>query len=190
MKLQTLFLSTILLPLVVAGKIFAQETPPLPERPKTITASVTMVSQKEPGEQLIVNGTFYSRDGKTPAAGVLLYVYQTDATGVYNSDDGSWQRPRINGWFRTDKKGRYEIRTIKPGSYPRGRNPAHIHLVIVPDNAPARWLDDFLFEGDPFLSPADRERPAREGRFSNVMKIRKEKDGLLRSERDIVLEIR
>ncbi|MEX2088444.1 MAG: hypothetical protein WEB62_01690, partial [Bacteroidota bacterium] len=55
---------------------------------------------------------------KTPAAGVLLYVYQTDATGAYNNDDGSWQRPRINGWFRTDKNGRYEIRTIKPGSYP------------------------------------------------------------------------
>ncbi|MBI3110467.1 MAG: intradiol ring-cleavage dioxygenase [Ignavibacteriales bacterium] len=190
MNLQTLFLSTILLPLVVAGKILAQETPPLPERPKTITSSVTLVSQKEPGEQLIVNGVFYSRDGKTPAPGVLLYVYQTDATGVYNSDDGSWQRPRINGWFRTDKDGRYEIRTIKPGSYPRGRNPAHIHLVIVPDNGAARWLDDFLFEGDPFLSPAGRERPSRDGRFSYVMKIRKGKDGLLHCERDIILDTR
>ena len=190
MKLQTILLSTILLPVVVAGKLLAQETPPLPERPKTITSSATLISEQEPGEQLIVSGRFYSRDRKTPAAGALLYVYQTDATGVYNSDDGSWQRPRINGWFRTDKDGRYEIRTIKPASYPRGRNPAHIHLVIVPENAAARWLEAFLFEGDPFLSPADRERPSRDGRFSYVMKIRKEKDGLLHCERDIILDTR
>lgn len=189
MKLQTILLSTILFQAVVTGRVHAQETPPLPERPKTITSSAILVSEKEPGERLIINGTFYSRDGKTPAAGVLLYVYQTDATGVYNSEDGSWQRPRINGWFRTDKNGRYEIRTIKPGSYPNRRQSAHIHLVIVPEKGPARWLDDFLFEGDPYLSSTDRERPAREGRFSNVIKIRKEQDGLLRSERDIVLDV-
>ncbi|MEX1277118.1 MAG: intradiol ring-cleavage dioxygenase [Bacteroidota bacterium] len=190
MKLQTILLSSIFLPAIVAGKLLAQETPPLPERPKTITSSATLVSEKEPGEQLIINGTFYSRDRKTPAAGVLLYVYQTDATGAYNNDDGSWQRPRINGWFRTDKNGRYEIRTIKPGSYPNRRQSAHIHLVIVPENGPARWLDDFLFEGDPFLSSDDQQRPSRDGSFSYVMKIRKEKDGLLHCERDIILDTR
>lgn len=190
MKLQTILLSFTFLLMVGIDQTLAQDTPQLPKRPKKISSSVTLVSEKEPGERLIVSGTFYSRDRKTPAAGVLLYVYQTDASGVYNHEDGSWQKPRLHGWFRTDQEGRYEIRTIKPGSYPRGRNPAHIHLVIAPENGPARWLDDFLFEGDQFLASADRERTSRDGRFSYVMKIRKEKDGLLHCERDIILDTR
>lgn len=190
MKPRIILLPIGLLLIGAIDRTLAQETPPLPQRPKKITSSVTLVSEKEPGEQLIINGTLYSPDRKTPAAGVLLYVYQTDATGVYNTNDGSWQKPRLNGWFRTDEDGRYKIRTVKPGSYPNRKQSAHIHLVIVPENGPARWLDDFLFEGDPFLSSSDQLRPARDGRFSHVMKISKEKDGLLRCERDIVLEAR
>lgn len=183
------FLITLLLTLVVSQTL-GQETPPLPERPATIGSSVTIGGEKEPGERLVITGRVYRTDRKAPAAGVLLYIYQTDASGVYNHEDGSWQKPRLNGWFRTDQEGRYEIRTIKPGSYPRGRNPAHIHLVIAPESGPARWLDAFLFEGDPFLSADDRQRSSRSGTFSDVMKIRKEKDGLLRCERDIILDNR
>ena len=190
MKLQTILLFFTFLLMVGIDQTLAQDTPQLPERPKKISSSVTLVSEKEPGERLIVSGTFYSRDRKTPAAGVLLYVYQTDASGVYNHEDGSWQKPRLNGWFRTDAEGRYKIRTIKPGSYPNRRQSAHIHLVIVPENGPARWLDDFLFEGDPFLSSSDQQRPDRDGSFSYVMKISKDRDGLLRCERDIILDNR
>lgn len=168
----------------------AQETPPLPERPKAISSSVTIGGEEEPGERLVVSGTFYRSDRKTPVAGILLYIYQADAGGVYNKTDGSWQRPRLNGWFRTDEEGRYTIRTVKPGSYPQSRQSAHIHLVIVPENGRGRWLDDFLFEGDPYLSERDQQRPTREGKFSNVMTIRKGQDGSLSCERDIVLDTR
>src|SRR5688572_27130373 len=37
----------------------------------------------EQGPKLAVSGTVYKSDGKTPAPGVVLYVYQTDQTGRY-----------------------------------------------------------------------------------------------------------
>jgi protocatechuate 3,4-dioxygenase beta subunit len=34
-----------------------------------------------PGQKLAVNGTVYKADGKTPAEGVIIYIYHTDHTG-------------------------------------------------------------------------------------------------------------
>jgi protocatechuate 3,4-dioxygenase beta subunit len=86
---------------------------------------------------------------------------------------------------RTDKNGRYKINTIKPGSYPGRRDPAHIHAIVRLPGEQPKWIDDFLFEGDPFHSERDIRQFAAKGRFSSIMKITKEPDGLLRYERDI-----
>ncbi|MDQ2920818.1 MAG: hypothetical protein M3R52_04270 [Acidobacteriota bacterium] len=37
----------------------------------------------EPGEPLVIFGTVYKEDGKTPADGILIYVYHTNAAGIY-----------------------------------------------------------------------------------------------------------
>ena len=47
-------------------------------------------------------------DGVTPAEGIVLYVYHTDATGYYNKDDDPYN-PRLRGWMKTGKDGRYEF---------------------------------------------------------------------------------
>ena len=50
-----------------------------------------------------------------PAAGIIVYAYQTDATGIYPR--GSTRHGRLRGWVRTDEAGRYRFDTIRPGAY-------------------------------------------------------------------------
>ena len=164
----------------------SQDLPPSGKPPAAISWMTKLVSDDEAGEPLIVTGTVYAPDGKKPLEGVVMYVYQTDASGVYNRTDRSWQRPRLRGWVKTDAGGRYEIHTIKPGSYPGSKNPAHIHATVTLPGGVERWIDEFLFDGDPFLSEMDRAQ-ANEGDFSNVMRIHRGVDGILRCVRNIKL---
>ena len=89
------------------------------------TSVATLSDPKEPGEPLLVTGRVFAADGTTPAAGVVLFVYHTDAKGHYNRWPGS--APRLKGWMKTGPDGRYEYRTIRPGAYPGGRTAAHVH---------------------------------------------------------------
>ena len=166
----------------------AQEEAPFPPSPGNVSPIATLVSDDEPGERLVITGNVYGADGRTPLPGFVLYLYETDASGVYNKTDRKWWRPRIRGWIRTDEDGRYEIRTIKPGSYPGSRNPAHIHVIAKIEGSEPDWLDDFLFEGDPFLSDKDLKRFESEGRFSPVMKIVRDTTGVLHCTRDFKIQ--
>lgn len=89
------------------------------------TSILVIAGPDEPGERLIVTGRVLSPDGRTPAGGSRVGVYHTDASGVYGTHP---TRARLSGWLTTDARGRFEIRTIRPGPY--GRTPAHIHFII------------------------------------------------------------
>jgi protocatechuate 3,4-dioxygenase beta subunit len=174
---------------IVVGMVKAQDVVPFPPPPHEVSSVATLVTSDEPGERLVITGIVYTSDGKTPYPDFILYLYQTDATGVYNMTDRSWMRPRIRGWVRTDKDGKYEIRTVKPGSYPGSRNPAHIHAIVkLPGNEPD-WIDDFLFEDDPFLTERERNRAAS-GDFSHIMRATRRADGTLVCTRNIKLSVR
>jgi protocatechuate 3,4-dioxygenase beta subunit len=150
--------------------------------------STKIVSDTEPGEPLIVSGTIYSPDGKQPMEGITLYVYQTDATGVYTTSGGDNRATRIHGVMRTKADGRYQFRTIKPGSYPNSRNPAHIHAYVSGPGYPEYWIDEYHFTDDPYLSADDRTRAAGNGSFSPILKLERGNDGILRAVRDIKIE--
>lgn len=182
-----LFSAAFLIGTAVPGCLSAQDRAPFPDPPEKVSSSSMLVTKDEPGEPLTIVGTVYKADGKTPYADLIMYVYQTDITGVYNKQDGNWQRPRIHGWVQTDEKGKYKIRTIKPGSYPRGRNPAHIHAIVKLPGESAKRIDDFLFEGDPYLTAELKDKSSL-GSFSPVMKTYKEKDGMMVGVRDIVIK--
>lgn len=154
------------------------------EAPDNLDASVTIAGEDEPGERLLIRGVVYEPDGETPADGVILYLYHTNADGIYEKrgdETGNGRRHgHLRGWLATDAAGRYEIRTIRPGSYP-GRDAAqHIHVTVQePDRTPEYWIPSFKFADDPHLD-ADPDA-------SNVLHLERGPDGVWSGERDIVL---
>jgi protocatechuate 3,4-dioxygenase beta subunit len=147
----------------------------------------TIVTDKEP---VIVSGTIYGLDGRTPVEGALLWVYQTDATGIYSptSGDGYNRFTRIHGQMKTGVDGRYEFRTIRPASYPGRTVPAHIHASLSAPGFQEYWIDNYLFDGDPFITAEVRKQDRGGGAFSSILKLSRGSDGTLRATRDIQLE--
>jgi hypothetical protein len=104
-------------------------------RPEQIRPVARIAPASEPGTPLVIHGRVLGADGKTPLPGVVVFAYQTDRGGVYNArGESGW---RLRGWARSDAQGRFEFRTIRPGSYPGTRNPAHVHLTIEGPGPPA-----------------------------------------------------
>ena len=165
---------------------FAQPSP-AGDSPKSWRT--TIVSPNEPGEPLTISGTIYAPDGRTPLEGITLSVYHTDATGNYSPSTGNGdnRNTRLHGSMQTNREGRYEFRTIKPAPYPGQTNPAHIHAYLSGPEYPEYWIDPYLFDGDPFLSEADCQK-ANKGSFSSTLKLSRDKDGMWRGVRDIVIE--
>jgi len=155
---------------------------------KAYSWKTDIAPKDELGEPLIVSGTIYGKNGVTPLPNVLIYVYQTDAEGYYRKGNNSSDNPRLKGWMKTNADGKYEFRTIKPGSYPGSRNPAHIHSKITIPGHGEQWIDEFHFEGDPFLSETHVRNEIAKGRFSSVMSMQRGADGVIRCVRDLKME--
>lgn len=130
------------------------------------TATATLVPKGEPGIPLTVSGCIFRPDGETPADGAILYVYQTDITGLYAPDRAGL--PRLRGFLKTGPDGRYSFRTIRPAPYPEGTIPAHIHTQLWGKDVPPQWNLDLLFDDDPLVREADRTASRAAGRFANV----------------------
>lgn len=158
----------------------------MPENPSWQT---TITGPDEPGEQLIISGTIFKKDGKTPAPGVILYVYHTDNKGLYSpapKQTAAKRHGHLRGWVKSDEKGRYEFKTIRPASYPNSRNPQHIHPIIKEPGLTLYWIDEFLFKDDPLLS--EQEKTRNEGRGgSGVIELKKNEKGIWIGKRDIIL---
>ena len=151
----------------------------LDEGPADAPWKIALTSPGEPGEPLIVRGTIFGADGKTPIPGARLYVYHTDAQGYYNAHHSFHEPPRIRGWMKTNAQGKYKFRSIKPAPYPGRKIPAHIHPTADAPGYPARWIDEYWFEGDPFLKLEDVQKNSALGLFSQILKLDKDSNGVL-----------
>jgi protocatechuate 3,4-dioxygenase beta subunit len=137
-------------------------------RPSNINSVDTSAGWAEAGQKLLVTGTVFKLDGKTPAAGVIVYYWQTDNNGLYSPsktmDKGAERHGHIRGWVKTGADGKYSIYTVKPAPYPNSNNPAHIHILIKePDIENPYFIDEFVFEDDKLVTPQMKSNQAKRG---------------------------
>ena len=112
-------------------------------------SSIVLAGPEEPGERLVVTGRVMY--GTTPVVGASVFVFQTDAKGFYapgRSGPDAELDPRLHGALRSDAEGRYQVDTIRPGSY--NNNPAHLHYIVVARGYKPR-IFDLWFQDDPIL---------------------------------------
>lgn len=135
---------------------------------------------------MLISGTVYQADGKSPAPNTLIYLYHTDMYGIYGRA-GQHKHGKFRGWMLTDAKGRYEFRSIRPASYPNTTFAAHVHMTVTTADKREDWIDSILFEGDRFISAREREQAGRRGGFQPIVKLEKTSGGLWQATRDIQL---
>jgi len=124
----------------------------------------------EPGERLVLTGRTLAPGG-SPRAGVIVYAFQTDRTGIYPAPEPprstfSQTHGRLRGWALTDDRGRYTFDTIRPGAYPDRREPEHIHMVVIEPGCATYLVEDIHFRDDPLLDTIPSAR--REALLSGV----------------------
>ena len=131
-----------------------------PVRPKQL-------SMYEPGDRLLLTGTVFSSDCRTPLPGALIEIWQANNAGLYDtSKPGNFTEAtsfHLRGMLYTNENGQYEIETIMPGRYPVPPNlpgfekyaglmrPAHIHFRVI-ESLHIPLTAQLYFKGDPFIA--------------------------------------
>lgn len=159
--------------------------------PKNISSIDTSSGWKEKGQKLIITGTTFQLDGKTPAPNVVIYYWQTDNNGYYSPkaemDEKAKKHGHIRGWVKTDANGKYTIKTIRPAPYPNDILPAHIHLSIKEhDIENEYYTDEINFDDDKLLIPHLKKYRQENRGGSGITRILL-KDSLQIAEHDIIL---
>src|SRR5438094_5110055 len=97
----------------------------IPALAQASPSRMKIAADTEPGQRMIITGHVFGADGK-PRSGLQMFAFHTDSHGEYNRD--SKGVARLHGTLVTASDGSYEIDTIKPGPYPGGKTPAHVHI--------------------------------------------------------------
>ena len=156
-----------------------------------------LASSDEPGDRLVLTGTVFSADCRTPLPGALVEVWQANSAGLYDTNKpGNFTETttfHLRGMLQTNEKGQYEIETIMPGRYPVPPNlpglekyagltrPAHIHFRVM-ESLHVPLTTQLYFKGDPFIA-----KDPWAGRKPFLAIALKQEDKLRRGVFDIVL---
>jgi len=132
-----------------------------------LTATDTLPDFEKNNPKLKLTGTVFKKDGITPAENVILYIYQTDRKGVYptKGNEKGWAKRHgyIRAWIKTDVNGKYTFYTFRPSAYPNSIEPAHIHITVKEPFKNEYYIDEFVFDDDPFLTVAERKKLMNRG---------------------------
>lgn len=95
------------------------------------SSSAPAQSPRKSGQTIVGGGC----DGcEAMYIGMPKQMKESAAKGYYQPGKGQTGQARrhghLRGWMKTNQKGEYKFRTIKPAPYPNARIPAHIHPVI------------------------------------------------------------
>lgn len=143
--------------------------------PENIKSIDTSAGWTQKGQKLLVTGTIYKLDGKTPAPNVILYYYHTDINGVYAGKQGLDPRVvrngYIRGWVKSDANGKYAIYTVRPAHYPNTNFEEHIHPAIKEPNIDKEYyIDEFVFDDDKLLTGEKRKKLENRG-GSGILRV-------------------
>jgi protocatechuate 3,4-dioxygenase, beta subunit len=155
-----------------------------------IPSKIGMTRVDEPGAPMIISGTIYLSDGKTPAKDAILSVWHTDAKGYYIEGGGGAGElhPRIHGRMKTGSDGKYEFHTIKPAQYPSHTTPAHVHGHISAPGFP-EYPITYYFDGDDLITGQLRSKlNGYRGGTPSIITLTKNSSGMRIGHRDIILE--
>lgn len=131
------------------------------------SSPLTMVAKDEPGERAILRLALVTMD-RTPLRNALIYLYHTSSKGWYSdsaahfrANSGDQRHARLFGYVRTNQQGRADIQTIRPGGYPDGDLPSHVHIEVADPGA--TLVSEVVFSDDPRLTPAAKARSLQQG---------------------------
>ena len=120
---------------------------------------------------------------------MILYVYHTNREGIYEPEDGAkgWaaRHGQYKGWLKTDEQGQYTFYTFRPAPYPTGTEEEHIHLMVKEPGKNEYYMDSFIFNDDPMLTTARRQKKTNRG--GSGITYPKMEEGILTIKRDIIL---
>jgi protocatechuate 3,4-dioxygenase, beta subunit len=154
--------------------------------PASLSPESTISNDADSGEAMIIEGTIFKKDGKTPAPGVILYVYHTDAKGYYSNPKTKGNRHgHLRGWIKTGADGKYKFTTIKPAPYPGDQIPAHVHPLVKEEGMTLYWIDEYLFDSDPLVTDEVKRKEQKRG-GNGIIRLTK-RDGVWIAKRDIIL---
>ena len=156
------------------------------DAPDDVSWRTVLSKKSDKDEVMIISGTVFQPDGKTPAPNVLIYFYHTDSEGYYGRQ-GEVRDGHFRGWLLTDTQGRYEFQSIKPAPYPNRTEAAHVHMTLTGKNFKEDSINSILFEGDSFIKDQERNSVGKWGEPNPILKLEKGADGVLRGKRDIRL---
>lgn len=159
--------------------------------PDSIAPADTSDGWLETGQKLIITGTIYQPDAKTPAKDITLYYWHTDTKGYYtpgsNTPEKAKPHGRMRGWVKTGSSGQYTICTLRPAPYPDENIPAHIHFAIKDPAIPYPYYpDDIKFDDDPLLLADHKKYPPENRCGSGIARILIQNDKQI-AERDFIL---
>jgi len=136
--------------------------------PLQLDAVDTSAGWNEGGQRLIISGTIFQYDEKTPAPDVILYYYHTDRNGRYTPVEGMLPSARkhghLRGWIKTGADGKYAIYTSRPAQYPDEKIEAHIHVFIKEPYVDVPYpIDEWIFDDDPLVTKEIRNKIKNQG---------------------------
>jgi protocatechuate 3,4-dioxygenase beta subunit len=143
------------------------------------------------GEPLQLYGRVLDRSG-VPVAGVIVYAYHTDSTGIYPPDVSLTRTPaaphgKLRGWARSNARGEYRFATVRPGPYPGRPDPQHLHTHVLEVGRCTYYIGNVEFTDDPRLTSELRECAELQRGGSGVATPVRDPRDIWQIERDIHL---
>lgn len=143
--------------------------------PSIILPEHTSIGWTEGSQKMILTGTVFQRDGKTPVSNVIIYYWHTDDEGLYSSNNQTPKQAKphgkLRGWVKPDENGNYTIKTSRPSSYPTQDIPQHIHLSIKEPDIENEYYADLYFDDDPLYLEHERKFGKSDRAGTEILRI-------------------